>query len=173
MFPELPREFLQYLQNLGPEQSVGPPFILELAHYEWVELGLSLDESDPDEIEVEPEGDLLSGVPVVSPLAWPLSYKFPVHQIRKDFQPDTEPSEATHLLVWRQRDFQIKFMQLNAVSLLMLKSLKEEPNQTGLHLLKSISGILNHPKPDVVIQGGEDMLKEFRDKQIILGTRSG
>lgn len=172
MFPELPREFLQYLQQLGPQQKVGPPFILELAHYEWVELGLSLDESDPDEIEVDAEGDLLAGIPVLSPLAWPLSYKYPVHQIRADFQPDSEPPESTHLLVWRKHDFQIKFMQLNAVSILMLNKLKEQSDQTGLELLKSIAGILNHPRPDVVIKGGEELLTDFRAKQIILGTRN-
>ena len=172
LFPELPREFLQYLQSLSREKlATMPPFIHELAHYEWVELGLSLDESDPDEIAVDPDGDLLEGVPVLSPLAWPLSYQYPVHQIRKDFQPDEAPSEPTHLLVWRQSDFSIKFMKLNSVSLLMLQQLKEEPNKTGIQLLNSIAGILYHTKPELVIQGGKELLENLKDKEVILGTQ--
>jgi len=172
LFPELPREFLQYLQSFPPEQLPGPPFILELAHYEWVELGLQLDETDPDGIEVEAGGDLLNGVPVLSPLAWPLSYNYPVHQIQKDYQPATTPDEATHLLVWRQHDFQIKFMQLNAVSLLLLQQIKEQPKQTGLQHLNYIAGILNHPNSEAVIQGGAGLLQDWHEKQVVLGTRS-
>jgi hypothetical protein len=93
LFPELPREFLQYLQDHRQDHEGDPPFMLELAHYEWVELALSLDEADIDTIEVDPEGDLLHGIPVLSPLAWPLSYRYPVHHIRADFQ---HPARQTH-----------------------------------------------------------------------------
>lgn len=171
LFPELPREFLQYLQTFPDGQLPGPAFMLELAHYEWVELGLQLDETDPDEIEFTRDGDLLNGVPVVSPLAWPLSYNYPVHQIKKDFQPASKPDEATHLLVWRQFDFQIKFMQLNAVSLMLLQRMKQQPDQTGAQHLSSIAGILNHPKPEIVIQGGTSLLQDLHAKQVVFGTR--
>jgi len=171
LFPELPREFLQYLQNHRRNHEGDPPFILELAHYEWIELALSLDEADFDDFEVNPEGDLMNGIPVLSPLAWPLSYRYPVHQIRADFQPDTAPEEATHLLVWRQQDFTIKFMQLNEISLLLLQKTKEEPARSGLDLLTEIAETINHPKPDVVIEGGRVLLNELKKKQVILGSR--
>jgi len=171
LFPELPREFLKYLQNHRQQRDGDPPFMLELAHYEWVELALSLDEADPDDIEADKQGDLLSGVPVLSPLAWPLSYTYPVHQIRPDFQPAEAPAEPTHLLVWRQRDFTVKFMQINDISLLLLQKMKAETQYTGLELLKAVAGIIHHPKPDVVITGGATLLKDLRDKEVILGTR--
>ncbi len=171
LFAEIPREFLQYLQNHRAGHDGDPPFMLELAHYEWVELALALDEADLDAIEVNPQGDLLNGVPVLSPLAWPLSYQYPVHEIRKDFQPETRPEKPTHLLVWRQQDFTIKFMQLNEISLLLLQKLKEEPAQSGLELLTNIAGIIKHPKPDVVVEGGKTLLNELKEKQVILGTR--
>mgnify|MGYP006138349625 CR=1 FL=1 len=41
LFPELPREFIQYLQERGDGRG-DPPWLLELAHYEWVELALSV-----------------------------------------------------------------------------------------------------------------------------------
>lgn len=171
LFPELPREFLQYLQDYRQDHEGDPPFMLELAHYEWVELVLSLDEAEIDNIEVNADGDLLSGIPVLSPLAWPLSYQYPVHRICVDYQPETLPDEPTHLLVWRQQDFSIKFMQLNEISMLLLQTMKKEPNLSGLDLLTTCAGIINHPKPEVVIQGGTTLLHELKAKQVILGTR--
>lgn len=171
LFPELPREFLQYLQDHRQDREDDPPFMLELAHYEWVELALSLDEAEIDDIKTNPDGDLLNGVPVLSPLAWPLSYQYPVHRIRDDHQPEAPPDEPTHLLIWRRRDFSIKFMQLNEVSLLLVQKMKEEPAMSGLELLTAIAGIIKHPKPEVVTQGGIALLNELKEKQVILGTR--
>lgn len=172
LFPELPREFLQYLQDHRQDRTDDPAFMLELAHYEWVELALSLDETEIEEIDVNPDGDLLEDIPVLSPLAWPLSYRYPVHQIREDFQPESPPDEATHLLVWRQRDYSINFMQLNAVSILLLGKLKEDSASPGLDLLTAIAETIDHLKAEVVIEGGIALLNELKQKQIILGTRS-
>ena len=171
LFPELPREFLQYLQDHRQNHAGDPPFMLELAHYEWVELALSLDETDVDDIEANPDGDLLNGIPVLSPLVWPLSYQFPVHRIRADFQPATVPDTPSHLLVWRQEDFKVKFMQLNETSMLLVQKMKEEPDLTGLGLLEAVAGIIKHPKPGVVLEAGSNLLNELKEKQIILGTR--
>jgi len=171
LFPELPREFLQYLQDHRQDHEGDPPFMLELAHYEWVELALSLDEAEIDDIEINPDGDLLSDIPVLSPLAWPLSYQYPVHRIRVDNQPESPPDEATHLLVWRRQDFSIKFMQLNEMSLQLVQRMKEEPALSGLELLTLCARLINHPKPEVVIQGGTALLNDLKEKQVILGTR--
>ncbi len=171
LFPQLPREFLQYLQDFRKSRADDPPFMLELAHYEWVELALALDEAELDDVEARPHSDLLSDIPVLSPLAWPLSYQYPVHQISADFQPETAPEEPTHLLVWRQRDYQVKFMLLNEISLLLLQQMKEEPNRSGLELLTAVAGIINHPKPEVVVEGGKKLLEDLREKQIITGVR--
>lgn len=171
LFPELPREFLKYLQDHRQNHAGDPPFMLELAHYEWVELALSLDETNLDAVEAISDGDLLNGVPLLSPLVWPLTYQYPVHKIRVDFQPQAAPIDATHLLVWRRLDFEVKFMQLNEISMLLVQKLKEETDMSGLDLLKAVAGNINHPKPEVVIRAGSTLLNELKEKQVILGTR--
>jgi hypothetical protein len=171
LFPELPREFLQYVQEQRQDRDGDPPYLLELAHYEWAELALSLDEAELDDVEADPKGDLLKGIPVISPLAWPLSYTFPVHRIGPDFQP-TEPSEeATHLIVYRNRQDEIKFMKLNVVSALLMQFLKDETDRTGHDLLNEIVEALKHPKPEVVFEGGKKLLQDLFEREVILGTR--
>jgi len=171
LFPELPREFLKYLQEHRQGREDDPPFMLELAHYEWVELALSLDETEPDGNPVDPDGDLLHGVPVLSPLVWPLSYRYPVHLIRADYQPQSPPAETTHLLVWRRDDYAVKFMQMNETSMLLVQKLKENPAMTGLEILEMVAATIRHPKPGVVLDAGAALLGELTQKQVILGTR--
>ena len=171
LFPELPREFLQYLQEGRTKREDDPPFMLELAHYEWVETALSLDEAELDDVEADPDGDLLTGVPVMSPLAWPLSYRFPVHEIRPDNRPEHPPEQATHLLVYRDRRDEVHFMHLNAVSSLLVQMLKEDQDSNGHEILNDIAARLQHPKPEVVIDGGAKLLADLRARDVILGTR--
>jgi hypothetical protein len=171
LFPELPREFLRYIQNSTNRRPGDPPFIHELAHYEWVELALSLDEHDLEDIEADRDGDLLDGVPVLSPLAWPLSYTYPVHRIRPDFRPHKPPGEATHLLVYRDRSDTVKFMKLNDVTRLLLNLMQENGNLTGRQMLNEIASVIDHPDPPQVIEKGRLLLLDLWEKDIVLGSR--
>jgi hypothetical protein len=171
LFSEIPREFLRYLQDQRGTREEDPPFMLELAHYEWVELALSIDDQEIDDVPAERDGDLLSGVPVLSPLAWALSYRYPVQQIRVDHQPEAPPPEPTHLLVYRNRRDQVKFMRLNAISALLIERLKDADGTTGLELLKRIARDLRHPDPHAVIAAGGQLLEDLRERDVILGTR--
>lgn len=173
LFPEIPREFLQYLQDERNPRPEDPLFLHELAHYEWVELALSLDERQPFEdaeaATATSQGDILDSTPTLSPLAWPLSYSWPVHRIRPDSQPTEPPSEATHLLVYRDRSDDVRFMQLNAVSRLLIALMQEEESRTGLELLNEVARQIQHPDTDRVIEGGKQLLEEFLQKDILLG----
>jgi hypothetical protein len=171
LFPELPKEFLRYLQDQRKERPGDPPFLLELAHYEWVELALSMDQNELDDTLANATGDLMQEIPVLSPLAWPLSYQYPVHQIRSGFEPEVPPEQATHILVYRDRTDKVKFIQLNDVSRLLLNLLQENNGLTGLELLTEIAKKINHPDPSVVIDNGEKLLQDFCSKDILLGTR--
>lgn len=171
LFPEVAKEFLRYLQDGRKNRPNDPPFLLELAHYEWVELALSIDERDPMDSGAEPDGDLVKEVPVLSPLAWPLSYRFPVQLIGPDYLPYEAPDEPTHLLVYRNLDGAVKFMKLNDVSRLLMQFMQEDCESTGHELLLKIAGIIGHPDPDRVVSQGAGLLNELRQKDVLLGTR--
>src|SRR5437660_1011298 len=98
LFPEFGREFLRYLEWRQEQGRDDPAFLLELAHYEFAELALSLDENEITAVPHDSDGDPIGGIPVVSPLACVLGYRFPVHRINADFRPDV-PSENPSVLL--------------------------------------------------------------------------
>lgn len=170
LFLEIAQEFLDYLQNERKPQPEDPPFLLELAHYEWVELAVTIDDTEIPHEGFDPAGDLLEGRPVLSPLAWPLTYAYPVHRIGPDFRPQA-PGEPVHLLVYRNPDEKVGFMELNPVTARLLQLISEQPDASGRGLMQQIAGELDHPDHQVVIQGGLQTLEELRASGVILGTR--
>lgn len=171
LFPELPREFLRYVQDERGARPEDPAFLTELAHYEWVELALFLDERELDDIPADTDGDLVAAIPVLSPLAWPLSYRFPVHRIRPEFRPETAPEQESHLLVYRNRNDAVKFMQLNNVSRLLIALMQENQSSTGIQLLHKVGEIIKHPQAERIIPAGTELLQDLKDRDIVLGTR--
>ena len=94
-----------------------------------------------------------------------------MHTIGVDFLPDQAPPEPTHLVVYRDRQDQVHFLQINAVTQRLLQLLKENPRQTGLDVLNTIAGELAHSDPDTVIRAGAELLDDLRRRNVILGTR--
>jgi hypothetical protein len=171
LFPEIAQEFLDYLQNERGVDPEDPPFLLELAHYEWVELALSLSDEEPDPAGVDPNGDLMAGRPLLSPLAWSLGYRFPVHRISPTYRPTEPPAEATHLVVYRNRADEVEFLEINAVSRRLLQLLEENPDWTGEDAAGRVVQELRHPRPEVVMDGARRLLADLRRRDVLLGTR--
>jgi uncharacterized protein len=168
LFHKIAEEFLEYLEHERGKVKGDPPFLRELAHYEWVELALAL--APAADVAVDADGDLLEGVPVPSKLAWVLSYSFPVHRIGPEFQPRAPDKTPTHLVVYRTRDDEVKFMEANAVTARLLQ-LMAPGRATGRQLLKRIAREMEHPHPETVIGQGAAILESLRQRDIILGTK--
>ncbi len=174
LFLELPREFLHFLEHERSPAPGDPPFLLELAHYEWVELALSIDEREIDAVEAAADGDLLEGRPVLSPLAWPLAYRFPVHRLSPDFQPESPPEEPTWLVVYRDRADKVGFLEINRVTARLLELLSAaQATPTGRECLARIAEELGHPRPEVVVETGRAILEDLRSRDVVLGTVPG
>jgi len=172
LFLEISQEFLDYLQNEREPQPEDPPFLLELAHYEWVELALTVDDTEIPGDQIDPDGDLLNGCPVISPLAWPLSYSYPVHRVSPDFQPEA-PEKPVHLVVYRNPSDKVGFIELNPVTARLLQLISEQPGASGRQLLEQIAEELNHPDPELVLNGGLETIQALHQSGVILGTRIG
>ena len=169
-FLEIPKEFLAFLENEHKPSADDFPFLLELAHYEWVELALSVSTDSNDMSLVDPDGDMLDGVPAMSVLAWSLAYRYPVHRISQSYQPQEPGEQPTYLAVHRTADNEISFMELNAVTAGLLDKISNNTEQkTGRELLIGLASEIGFD-PDALVQHGADALAELRAADILLGT---
>ena len=171
LFPEMPREFLKYLENERDNKN-DPNFIYELAHYEWIELALLTSDLDEDINwdKIDIDGDILNNSPALSPLAWPLTYQYPVQQICKDFIPETPSEQPVYLLVYRDKEGEVHFMELNPVTAMLIQLISDDKNLSTKKILESIAKQMNHPDPKTVIEGGMQIMQDLKDRNIILGV---
>ena len=172
-FLELPAEFLDFLQNEYEPDSEDFPFLVELAHYEYIELALSVSEEENDMEGVDPDGDLLASVPVKSALAWVYAYQYPVHRISADYLPDAPGEQPVYLAVYRDSNDKVGFLELNAVTAGLLNAIQEnDAGRTGDALLRKLAADINFPDTDAFIAHGLAALQEMRSLDILTGTRT-
>ena len=164
-FSEIPEEFLDYLQN-ERDSSGDFPFMLELAHYEWVEMALSIaKDSAPANHQ---NSDNLSNLRIrLSPLAWPLAYQYPVQKISPAFLPETAPELATFLVVYRNADDEVNFIEITPITYRLLEIIQEHEGMPAADCLRQVAEESNHPNPEMIISSGLQILKGLAEKTVI------
>ena len=164
-FSQIPEEFLDYLQN-ERDGSKDFPFMLELAHYEWVEMALSI--AKEELADYYPDFDNLLDQPIaLSPLAWSLAYQYPVHKIGPAFLPLEAPEQLTFLIVYRDRDDDVHFMEITPITYRLLEIIQEKEKPLPEDCLKQIARESNHPNSELIVAGGLQILKELAQKTVI------
>ncbi len=171
-FADIAKEFLEFLENEYRPCESDPSFMNELAHYEWVELALSLAEEEIDLKMIDPGGDVMQAPPVLSPLAWRLTYRWPVHRIGPDFHPHEPDAEPTRLIVCRDRNDKINFLTLNAVTDLLLNEIAQHPERNGREQIEKVARRLQLPDLEAAVEGGALAFSKMRERDIILGART-
>jgi len=172
-FLQLPAEFLDFLQNEYQPGDDDFPFLVELAHYEYIELALSVSEETNDFDGVDPDGDLLAGVPVKSALTWAYAYQFPVHRISEEFLPDAPAEQPVYLAVYRDTDDKVGFLELNAITAGLLNAVEEnDAGETGEALLRKLAADIDYPDTAAFVAHGLAAMQEMRSLDILTGTRS-
>jgi hypothetical protein len=168
LFPEIAREFLRYLESL-PE--LRPAFLGELAHYEWIELALQIADVRVDDVAHDPQGELLGGSPVLSPLAWPLAYRWPVHRLGPAHRPEAPPGLPTLLLVRREDEGNVRFSELSPLAYRLLQRLDEHPELSGREQLLALAREAEAIDPEALVVEGARLLQQLHDTGVVLGTR--
>lgn len=165
LFTRLGLEFVAFLES---EEHPAHPWLPELAHYEWAELGLQL--SDAPMPPHDPDGDLLSGIPLLSPLAWPLAYRWPVHRIGPGFQPGAPPAEPALLLLRREADGRVRFSLLSPLLFRLLELVGANSGASGHQLLLGLAGEAGQSDVVGFMQEAAQMLQRLRDEGVLAGT---
>lgn len=166
LFRDIPKAFLDWLEVRAAELFPAQPFLAELAHYEWLELAVSVAPDEVDPGSVDPEGDLLGARPAVNPTARLACYRYPVHRLGPRFRP-TEPDTSEHCyLLFRAPDDGVRFLHLNALSAHLLARLADTC-ASGHAVLLGLAG--PEPAPGF-IAAGTDLLQRLRRAGALLGT---
>lgn len=166
LFTELGRELIAHLKA---EPDAARPWLAELAHYEWAELGLQL--RDTPVPQHDPNGDLLDGVPLLSPLAWPLAYRWPVNRIGPAFQPVQPSIEPTLLLLRREGDGRIHFSALSPLLFRLLELVDTNADADGRQLMRQLASEAGQADFDGFLAEATPMLQRLRSEGVLLGTR--
>lgn len=161
IFREIPQQFLQFL-NTAKEL---PIYFQALAHYEWVELAVSSQPTTPPKLSKTP--DFLNEKPVLASANKLLQYDYAVHKISARHKPKT--NTKTYLLVFRNLENKVKFIELNPVTFQLL-ALIDENNMTGKQALIRLAEELQHPDANAVIQFGLEILQDLAKQKAIVGS---
>jgi hypothetical protein len=172
LFTDIAREFIRHLETRAGTNAGDPPFLVELAHYEWSELALSLDETDLSTIARDAHGDVVDGIPLVSPLARVLAYRFPVHRISAGFRPAEAPAQPTLILLTRDRADALHFLEIDALTALLLERLSQNTTRSGRATLDALLTELGRDTP-ALRESGLGILRHLRERDALLGTRIG
>jgi len=170
LFTDIAREFIRYVEARAEAGAGDPPFLVELAHYESAELALSLDETDLAKIERDANGDVVDGIPLASPLARVLAYRFPVHRISADFRPAEAPPAPTLILLTRDGADALHFLEIDALTALLFERLQQNTTLTGRACLDALLTELGREEP-ALRDSGLGILRHLRDRDALLGTR--
>ncbi|MFP5373717.1 MAG: DUF2063 domain-containing protein [Gammaproteobacteria bacterium] len=175
LFTELGREFVDFLQARAP-QAVDPPWLAELAHYEWAELALQISPAQAPAAaagsgDAPDERALLDWRPRISPLAWALAYRWPVHRIAPAYRPQTPPAAPTLLLLRRDRAGRVHFSELSAPAWRLLDLIEGQPRCSAgdaLGALAAEAGVVDRAARDAFLAQGVAMLRRLRAEGVLV-----
>lgn len=167
-FSEIAEEFLDYLQNERREEG-DYPFLLELAHYEWVEMALSIAQTAPVYGDAAFAEQVVQQNIGLSPVAWPLAYQYPVQKIGPDFLPRSAPEQPSYLVVYRDANDEVHFMQTTPLTFRLLQLIEQHAGIAGEQALQILADELS-PQIDqpTVLQFGLQTLRELAAKGVLI-----
>lgn len=168
-YRQIPDEFVQYLQQ--ERQHPGDwPFLAELAHFEWIELQLSIAEAEPITRKQFSAVELLNNVPVFAPVIQLLHYHWPVQDIGPNYLPSEPPAMATHILGFRDGEDQVQFIALNpATAKLILLLNNGLTGQQALQAMRSTE--LSDAQFLELTQFGQQILADLHSQGAIINVR--
>jgi hypothetical protein len=162
-FSEIPEEFLAYLQNERQNPN-DLPFLAELAHYEWVEMALSISHETVEKREFE---NFTTSKLQLSPLAVTLAYQFPVHKISAQFAP-RESEQPTFLVVYRNENDTVQFLDITPLTFQLLQLIDNMPEKFAENYLVELTNFAPTVDLETLQKKGLDILEDFVKRGVIV-----
>ena len=165
IFREIPEAFLAYIDRV----SGLPPYVQNLAHYEWVELYLAYADETIHWSQIDTEAHLLDSPVAFVPAMALLSYDYPVHQISPENIPTSALETPVNLMVFRDSDDEVKFVELNQKTAALIEDL-QDGQLTARQALIGIASVMAFDDIDAIVDFGLDVLNDLKSQGAILGV---
>lgn len=166
-FVEISKEFVEYLSSKPELPFSLPAFASELAHYEWLELDVSIRKAKGP-VGFYEKGDVVTSVSV-SPFATLVSYQYAVHLIGRDYIPCEPAPQRQFYVVYRDRNQDVQFVHLNAITATLLNVIEQANTPMSIdNLGQHLTQLLVHLSPQTVLQGMQHTVDDMLNKGILL-----
>ncbi len=165
IFREIPEAFLAYINRV----SGLPPYVQNLAHYEWVELYLAYADETIDWSQIDTEAYLLDSPVAFVPAMTLLSYDYPVHQLSPENIPASPLETPVSMLVFRDADDEVKFVELNQMTAALIEDLQDGQLSVRQALI-GIASAMAFDDVDGIVDFGFELLRDLKSQGAILGV---
>ena len=166
-FSDISKEFVEYLSTSPELPFQLPAFAAELAHYEWLELDISIRKTSHDVLYFN-AGEQVTMVSV-SPLATLASYTYPVHLIGVDHIPEAPAPEQQFYVVYRNKEQRVEFVHLNPLTAVLLHTIEQHEQGIDIDALgEQLCKQLDHLPEHTVLQGMQQIVSDMLQKGILL-----
>ncbi|WP_024605328.1 MULTISPECIES: HvfC family RiPP maturation protein [unclassified Pseudoalteromonas] len=166
-FLDIAGEFINYLSSDYKMKKYDPVFMLELAHYEWVELDVSIAHEDEHEQKLQTTA-LTSSALHLSKTARNLSYQFPVQNISNRFKPKEPSPQPNYYVVYRDEDDDVQFLATNAMTALLLSIIEASDGATFDDVCQQVFAHAPQFNAEQIAQGALVTLNAMVERGVIV-----
>ncbi|MEM7543723.1 MAG: putative DNA-binding domain-containing protein [Pseudomonadota bacterium] len=169
-FIDVPGDFVRFIEREVQQRRL-PIFAGELAHFEWLETLVAGDERRVSLSGIDRNGDLTNGELVINPILKLVEYRFPVHVIGADYQPNEPPRAPTLIAAFRRLDSEYGFMDVNSPTAVLLEALITQ-EQDFDQLLVRMTSELSNSSTEQLRAPMLEILERLRQSELVLGVRA-
>ncbi|RLV61023.1 DUF2063 domain-containing protein [Parashewanella curva] len=167
IFAEIAEEFLVFLQTRYQTKDTDPAFMLELAHYEWLELVVSIAQSRRN-LEPLSVDDITEKPLCLSDFARIAQYSYDVQHIDEDYQP-SEPLEVpAFFCVFRDKQEEVRFLSLTPLTAQVLSYIEQAETTNYDELVAWLAGVYPQMEKENIQQGCLQLLTQMVEKEIVM-----
>lgn len=170
IFIEIAQEFLLFLQHEYQPNKHDAPFMLELAHYEWLELLVATVPAQPIQHPFS-SSELENTTLCLNVAAQVAQYHFDVQHISPSYRPLNPGTQPQFFCIYRDAQDEVCFLQLNPLTAQVLAYIGQSNGVTFREVGQWLKQTFNQMDGDMLVNGSRQMLIEMSDKNIVLAQR--
>ena len=169
LFRDIPRAFLDWISPLAANLFPNRPWLAEFMLYEWLELAVVTSPAEIDWEKVNPDGNLLEGVPQLDPTAQLACFQYPVHCIGPGFKSKVAEGSLHCFLIFRDSTDVVRFIQLTPVAARLLEMV-QAVSASGREHIAELGREIAYPDIPGLEQLALAILDDLRKEGAVLGA---